>query len=131
MILLKSPKPSDEYSSEEAIAAAKRVLDYRGEFLYHNPKNLEARFVELQLYEPGERLAALEQALSEITAQCRRGPQPPKHLSRGAYPGNRMYAFLWESEEYGDVYVKFSLTGADKMACLVLHSFHRDVPLTA
>ena len=130
MILSKSPKPSDEYSSDEAIAAAKRVLDYRGEFLFHGP-NVETQFVELHLYEPGERLAALEQALNEITAQCRRGPQPPDDFSRGGYAGNRMYAFLWKSVEYGDVYMKFSLTGAHKMASLVLHSFHRNVPLTA
>ncbi|HEV2485105.1 MAG TPA: hypothetical protein VGT08_06200 [Terracidiphilus sp.] len=128
MILLRDPKPSDGYSSEEAIAAAKKVLRYREDFLLHGPK-VEAQFVELELYEFGNRLAALEQALNEITAKCRRGPQPPDDFSNGTYPGNRMYAFVWNSTEFGEIYLKFSLTGNDKMACLVLHSFHRDIPL--
>jgi len=127
MILLKGPKPSDEYSSGEAIAAAKRVLDYRQDFLLHGT-NVEAQFVELHLYDPGERLAALEQALNEITEKCRRGPQPPDDLSSGRYAGNRMYAFTWNSAEFGEIYLKFSLTGVDRMACLVLHSFHRNTP---
>lgn len=128
MILLRGPKPSDEYSSEEAIAAAKRALRYREDFVFHGP-NLETQFVELGLYEYGDRLAALDQALDEITAQCRRGPQPPDDFSSGSYPGNRMYAFIWNSGEFGNIYLKFSLTGDDKMAQLVLHSFHRNVPL--
>lgn len=128
MILLRGQKPSNEYSSEEAIAAAKRVLSYREEFLPHGP-NVEAQFVQLDLYEPGDRLAALEQALNEITQQCRRGPQPPDDISCGSYPGNRMYAFVWNSTEFGEIYLKFSLTGNERMACLVLHSFHRNIPL--
>lgn len=127
MIPLRGIKPSDGYSSEEAIAAAKRVLDYRQDFLPHGP-NVETQFVELDLYEPGDRLAALDQALNEITAQCRRGPQPPDDFSSGRYAGNRMYGFIWDSTEFGKVYLKFSLTGNDKMACLVLHSFHRNTP---
>lgn len=128
MIPLNVNKPSDEYSSEEAIAAAKRALDYRQDFLLHGP-NVETQFVELDLYESGERLAALDQALNEITAQCRRGPQPPDDFSSGKYAWNRMYAFVWSSTDFGDIYLKFSLTGDDKMAQLVLHSFHRDIPL--
>jgi hypothetical protein len=130
MILLKSPKPSDEYSSEEAIAAAKRVLDYRQDFLPHG-SHVETQFVELDLYEPGDRLAALDEALNEISAQCRRGPQPPDDFSCGRYGGNRMYGFIWNSAEFGEIYLKFSLTGNDRMACLVLHSFHRNTPLSS
>jgi hypothetical protein len=127
MILLKSRKPSDDYSSEEAIAAAKRVLDDRQDFIHHRP-DLEAQFVELELLDSGSRLSILEQALNEITPQCRRGPQPPNDVSSGAYRGNRMYAFVWTSKEFGDIYLKFSLTSDDRMAFLVLHSFHRDIP---
>jgi hypothetical protein len=120
-------KKSDDYSSEEAIARAKRVLDDRQDFIYHSPQ-LEAQLVELGFLEPGERLAALEQALDEISAKCRKGPQPPDDFSKGTYAGNRLYAFLWDSVECGVVYLKFSFTGADKMAQLVLHSFHKHVP---
>jgi hypothetical protein len=128
MILLRGPKPSDDYSSEEAIKAAKKVLSNRQDFVFHGP-NLETQFVELGLYEYGERFAALDQALDEITAQCRRGPQPPDDFSSGSYAKNRMYAFIWNSADLGEIYLKFSLTGDDKMAQLVLHSFHQNVNL--
>lgn len=127
MVLSKSSKKSNDYSSEEAVAAAKRVLSDRQEFIWHR-EDLESQFTALDLYDPIDRLAALEQALDEISAGCRRGPQPPDDISSGRYAGNRMYAFHWNSESYGIVYLKFSFTGADKMAQLVLHSFHRDVP---
>src|SRR5579862_3894607 len=117
MILLEGPKTSDDYSSEEAIKAAKRVLNYREDFVLHGP-HVENQFVELGLYDFGDRLATLEQALNEITAQCRRGPQPPDNFSSGRYSGNRMYAFIWNSAELGDIYLKFSLTGSGKMASL-------------
>jgi hypothetical protein len=130
MILLRDRQRSDEYSSEDAIAAAKRVLDCHEDFLHHGA-NVEAQFVELNLYEPSDRLAALEQALNEITAKCRRGPQPPDDFSSGKYAGNRMYAFVWNSAESGEIYLKFSFTGDDKMAWLVLHSFHHNIPLAS
>jgi hypothetical protein len=128
MVLSKSLQKSDDYSSEEAIAAAKRVLDNRQDFLWHRPTELESQFNALGLFDFGDRLASLETALDEITAQCRSGPQPPGDFSSGAYAGKRMYAFVWNSTEFGPVYIKFSFTGADRMASLVLHSFHKDTP---
>jgi hypothetical protein len=128
MIPLRGPKPSDVYSSEEAVTAAKNALRYREDFVFHGPQ-VETQFVELGLYDSGDRLAAVEQALNEITSQCRRGPQPPDDFSSGSYARNRMYAFIWNSADLGEIYMKFSLTGADMMAQLVLHSFHRNIPL--
>jgi hypothetical protein len=127
MILSNRVKKSDDYSSEAAIAAAKRILNDRQDYIWHRP-DLESQFVALSLYDQGERLAALEQALNEISAACRLGPRPPNDISYPPYGGNKMYAFGWNSVEYGIIYLKFSFTGIDKMAQLVLHSFHKHVP---
>jgi hypothetical protein len=126
MVLSGSLKKSDDYSSKEAIAAAKSILNERQDFTLHSAGKLEAQFVDLDLYEPGDRLAALDEALHAITEGDRRGPQPPGDVSSPPYAGNKMYAFIWKSNNFGDVYLKFSFAGTGKMARLVLHSFHRD-----
>jgi hypothetical protein len=126
MVLSGSPKKNDDHTSKEAIAAAKRILNDRQEFTFHSAGKLEAEFVELDLYDFGERFAALDGALDEIAEGDRRGPQPPGDVSSPPYAGNKMYAFIWKSKSFGDIYLKFSFAGTGKMARLVLHSFHKD-----
>jgi len=84
--------------------------------------------VELDLYTPSERFAALDIALSEIRPEDRCGPNPPGNISF-TYGGKPLFAFKWNSVEHGVLmYLKFCLAGNTGMEHLVLYSFHEDRP---
>ncbi|HEY6769550.1 MAG TPA: hypothetical protein VI386_32810 [Candidatus Sulfotelmatobacter sp.] len=112
-----------ELSSDEAITAAKGALRKRQDFLFGNTK-LESEFMELELLTVSERLSAVDDALSQICAKDRMGPQPPNNISVPPYGGETLYAFGWKSSTYGSVYLKFCLVGTTGLDHLVLHSFH-------
>lgn len=111
-----------------ALAAARKILDNDQNFLYGNTK-LDEEFYELGLLDPNERFAAVDIALNQIKPDDWCGPRPPGDVSCGPYSGLRLYAFKWNSTEFGKMmYLKFALTGATGSELLVLYSFHEDRP---
>jgi hypothetical protein len=81
--------------------------------------------MELGLLTVAERHSVVDDALSQVRAQDRLGPQPPNNVSFPPYGGEVLYAFNWKSATYGSIYLKFCLAGPN-MDLLVLHSFHRE-----
>lgn len=116
-------------SSQEAIDTARKALKKRGRFLFYNAGKLDAQFMELGLLTTDEKESALDDALLQITPADRLGPQSPNDVSAHPYGGNVLYAFVWKSRNLGDVYLKFCFSGTPGLELLVLHSFHKSVPL--
>jgi hypothetical protein len=113
-----------ELSSDAAIASVKVAFRKRDTFLFGNAGKVEAEFMKLGLLTVAERNSAVDDALSQICAQDRAGPQPPNNISAPPYPGRPLYAFIWKSSTLGPIYFKFCLTGTTGSELLVLHSFH-------
>ena len=119
---------SEELGSAAAIAAARRALEEKGDFRWGNVPKLEAEFCALGLYTASERFTAVDIALSQIRPDGRCGPPPPGNKSL-TYGGRPLYAFNWQSAEFGRLmYLKFCLAGTTGMDLLVLYSFHEDRP---
>jgi hypothetical protein len=120
---------SPELDSATALAAARCALDDKGDFRYGNAPKLEAEFCALNLYTPGERFIAVDIALSLIRPEDRCGPDSPGNVSFPPYAGRTLYAFKWNSSEFGTLmYLKFCLAGTTGTELLVLYSFHEDRP---
>jgi hypothetical protein len=99
-----------------------------GSFRYGNTK-LEAEFYELGLYTPSERFIAVDIALTQLKPEGRCGPPPPGNVSFQPYARRPLYAFTWQSVEFGALmYIKFCLAGTTGVELLVLYSFHKDRP---
>ena len=115
-----------ELDSASAIAAAKRALDDKQDFRYGNATKVEAEFCELGLYTSSDRFSAVDTALLEIKPEGRCGPDPPRNISYPSYSGRPLYAFKWQSSDFGCImYLKFCLAGTTGMELLVLYSFHK------
>jgi len=115
-----------ELSSDAAIASAKAAFRKRDTFLFGNAGKVEAEFMKLGLLTVVERNSAVDDALSQICAKDRIGPQPPNNISVRPYSGRPLYAFIWKSGTLGSIYFKFCLTGTTGSELLVLHSFHHE-----
>jgi hypothetical protein len=117
-------------SSEEAIAAAKRALDNHKQFWFGSVK-VESEFYDLGIMTKEERLMAVDIALLEITARDRLGPEPPGNVSHPSspFPTQPLYAFCWQSQEYGKLmYFKFGVGGSRRRPQLAVYSFHESKP---
>jgi hypothetical protein len=107
--------------SASAIRLAKEALEAGGRFWQGNHK-IEEEFYTLDLLAPEERYMGVDIALQEIAPCWRLGPQPPNDLT---HAGDHLYAFYWESHEFGKfMYFKFALSFDAGRTHLVLHSFH-------
>jgi hypothetical protein len=128
MVLSRSLKKRDQtrtMTSAKAIEVARWLFKEHG-FLFRNAGKLEAEFMELGLVTTQDRDSAVDDAFSQITPSDRHGPQPPDDIADPPYGGGHLFAFVWQSKEFGRTYIKFSFTGATGLDRLVLHSFHKE-----
>lgn len=128
--MIPSEKKSRIQDAGTILAAARSILEQQWDFYSGSVPNdqatkLDADFYELALYKHEERLMALDMALSEITAADQCGPSPPNDVSsHPPHPGLPLYAFAWQSKEFGrKMYLKFAITTKGTPR-LVLYSFH-------
>jgi len=128
--MIPSEKKSEVQDANSILATARSILEQQWDFFSGSVPNdhatkLDADLYELALYKQEERLKALQMALTEITPADYCGPSPPNDISsHRPFPGLQMYAFAWQSKEFGrKMYLKFAFTKKGPPR-LVLYSFH-------